>query len=198
MKKLLTTSLALVLALSLVACGGSSKPSSAPSDKPSAAPADDFYEKENWWEDYEWGETVNLTFASTGQEGSGASVGTVNAIKLLNERSQGHINIEVVYNGALGNEFSTFSQCMEGSIEMTGCSVGTISTYIPHMEVFTLPFLINSYELEHKVQQTDEWKQLLARTNEELEGITILATTDFGATSPPSTSPSKPWPTSRA
>lgn len=137
-------------------------------------------EKDNWWEDCEWDKTYTLTFASTGQPDSGAGVGTDRAVELLAERSQGHIKVEMVYNGALGNEFSTFSQCMEGSIEMTGCSVGTISTYVPHMEVFTLPFLINTYEQELAMFRTDEWKALLDRTNAELEGITILGATDFG------------------
>lgn len=183
MKQLLAFVMASVMVLSLAACGGSSSaPASAPKAE-AAAPAqvdNSLYEKENWWNECEWNDTFNLTFASTGQPGSGASVGTDRAIELLKDRSNGHINIEVVYNGALGNEFSCFSQCMEGSIEMTGCSVGTISTYVPHMEVFTLPFLINSYEQELDVLRSDEWKALLAQTNAELEGVTILAVTDFG------------------
>lgn len=180
-KKAFALFLVLSVLLSLAACGGSGSPTASVTE--SSEPSDtqsDLYTKENWWDEYEWTEDFHLTFATTATKGSGSGIATAKAIELIAERSDGHLVIEQVFNGALGSEYSTFSQCMEGSVDMTGTSVGTISTYVPHLEVFTLPFLINSYEQEWAVMQSDEWKALRDRTSEELEGVTIVTMTEFG------------------
>ncbi len=184
MKKLAALILGASMLFSLAACGGGGgipAPSgSTPPAPVSSGEGEDLYAKDNWWEGYDWTEDFHLTFATTAREGSGSGIATAKAIELIAERSDGHLVIEQVFNGALGNEFSTFSQCMEGSVDMTGASVGTVSTYVPHLEVFTLPFLINSYEQEWAVMQSDEWKALRERTSQELEGVTIVTMTEFG------------------
>lgn len=183
-KKVFSLFLVLSVLLSLTACGSPNASVPTESDAPKASEAaeagSDLYAKENWWDEYEWDEDFHLTFATTATKGSGSGIATAKAIELIAERSDGHLVIEQVFNGALGSEYSTFSQCMEGSVDMTGTSVGTISTYIPHLEVFTLPFLINSYEQEWAVMQSDEWKALRDRTSEELGGVTIVTMTEFG------------------
>ena len=178
MSKALSVLLAVILVLGFTtSCTKEEEKSSATA---AATVSNVDYSKENWWEDAEWNEDFHLTFATTANPGSGSGIATERAIELIKERSDGHLVIEQVFNGALGTEASTFAQAMEGSVDMTGASVGTVSMYVPHLEVFTLPFLIESYEHEWAVMQSDEWKAIRQRTSDELEGVTIVSMTEFG------------------
>ena len=179
MKKLISLLVAAaMLTAVLAACGDTAV---KPSDSPPADSGDGgiVYEG-NFWEDMEFPEEVRLTFASTGTEGSGSGIATARATELLKERSGGKIIIESVYNGALGNEQSTFAQCMEGSIDITGCGSGTVSMYTPCIDVFILPFLIGTYEQEAAVMVSEEWMALRERANRDLESVTIISMTEFG------------------
>ncbi len=179
MRKALLILLAVMMVLVTTSCTKDAEDEGSTASTTAAVSNVD-YSKENWWDDAEWTEDFHLTFATTANPGSGSGIATAKAIELIKERSDGHLVIEQVFNGALGNESSTFAQCMEGSVDMTGASVGTVSMYVPHLEVFTLPFLIDSYEHEWAVMQSDEWKAIRQRTSDELEGVTIVSMTEFG------------------
>jgi TRAP-type C4-dicarboxylate transport system substrate-binding protein len=181
MKKLVALFLCLTIFLSLLtACNSSPATNEETGKTPSQKPSETVARGENWWEDFNFDKDVHLTFASTGAPRSGSGIATEKAIALLKERSGGKIVIEQVFNGALGNEQSTFAQCMEGSIDITGIGTGTVSQFVPYFEVFQLPFLIGSYEQEWAVMQSDEFKALRQRVNDELEGLTIISMTEFG------------------
>jgi TRAP-type C4-dicarboxylate transport system substrate-binding protein len=178
MKKLLAVLLCLTMFFALfTACGKSSD-----SDKAGETAKGVWKppEGDNWWKGITFDKDVHVTFASAASPGAGCNLATEKAIELIKERSGGKIIIEIVYNGALGTEQSCFAQCMEGSIEMTGAGSGTISQYVPYLEVFQLPFLINSYEQEWAVMRSDEWLALRQKASDELDGVTIISMTEFG------------------
>jgi TRAP-type C4-dicarboxylate transport system substrate-binding protein len=179
MKRQLVKTLCMVTALSLfAACGKSSGPAAS-----SAAPRSSSVSTsgENWWENVDFSKKVTLVLASTSSRiDQGSALSTTHAIRLINERSKGAILFDQKMNGVLGNEQSTFAQVMEGSLDISGCGSGSISQYTPYLDVFTLPFLINSYELEAKVFQTPEWKALIAKANEALGSCTIISINEFG------------------
>ncbi len=182
MKRKLALLLATTTLLSTIAaCGGTPQPSTPPSSSsnPPAASTIDTTKPE-FWKDIDFTEDVHLTFAIASKPGSGSGVTSQKAIELIKERSNGKIVIEQVGNGALGNEASTFAQCMEGSIDITGIGTSIAGTYTDTMNVFQLPFLIQSYEQEAAVMQSDEWIALRERANEEMESVTIISMTEFG------------------
>ncbi|MDR1315409.1 MAG: TRAP transporter substrate-binding protein DctP [Spirochaetales bacterium] len=127
-----------------------------------------------WWDKVDFSKKVQMTFASTNSPGFGAELLRDKAIKLISERSRGAIEIEEVFNGALGNEQSSVAQCMEGALELCGIGIGTISKYSPYLDVSQMPFLINSYELEAKVLQLKEFKALVEKANADLRDVRII------------------------
>jgi TRAP-type C4-dicarboxylate transport system substrate-binding protein len=178
MKRRLVMMLCLAAALSLfMACGKSSGSSSSSTVRQSSSISTS---GGNWWDDFDFSKKVKLTYATTGFPNSGSVIAYEDAIRLIEARSRGMIMIELVYRGALGNEQSTFAQVMEGALDMAACGIGTVSQYTPHLEVFQLPFLINTYEVEAKALQLPEWKALVQKANEELRDCTIISMNEFG------------------
>ena len=179
MKKML----ALILTMSLVfalltACGGDqsgNQPNSENTGNPTTSQSGG---SENSSTDFS--EKVNLTFAIGGAAGQGTAIALQNAIDMISERSNGAITIELVTDGALGNEASLLAQAMEGAIDIAGCAIGTVSNYSDALSIYQMPFLINSYELEAEVLQSDAWKNLVAAANEDLGTATIVGASEFG------------------
>ena len=130
--------------------------------------------------DVDFSEKVTLTWAIGGSAGQGTAVAIQNAIDKIAERSGGAITIDLVPDGALGNEASLLAQAMEGSIDIAGCAIGTVATYSDALSIFQMPFLINSYELEAEVLLSDAWKNLVAAANEDLGTATIVGANEFG------------------
>lgn len=181
-KKLISSLLALSMFAVLAACGGGSVNTPAPEQSKAAdsAPTASTQQGDNWWESINFEKAVNLTMAMAGAPNSGSGMASEKAAELIEERSGGKIKIEIVYNGGLGNEQSCFSQCMEGSIDFTGAGIGTISQYTEWLDVLQMPFLINDYDQERQLMQTDEWKALVDKANEELQGVSIVNIAEFG------------------
>lgn len=183
-KRAISLLISALLVLSLAACGGNipnqapNNSSNSPSSQPPASPQIDTT-ADNFWENMEFPEEVHLTCATSSAKDSGVPR-LERIVELVEERSGGKIIIDIAYNGVLGNEQSTFAQCMEGSIDMATSSLSSISPYTSYLDVFQLPFLIGTYEQEWEVMQTDEWKTLWNRADEDLEGITFLNMGDFG------------------
>jgi len=182
MKKIFLMMMTAILFLTaLTACGpGSGDSSSTQTPADSASAASTKSADISTLEGTDFSEKVKLTFGIGGAAGQGTAVALQNAIDLIYERSGGAIEIELVADGALGNEASLLAQAMEGSIDICGCAIGTVSNYSDYLGIFQMPFLINSYELEAAVLQSDAWKELVAAANAELETATIVGASEFG------------------
>lgn len=182
----LKKTLAMILAASmmlalLAACGGDNagnKPSDSPKPSDSVSQPSDPQPSDNT--DTDFSEKVNLTFGISGNASVGTGVALQNAIDMIAERSNGAITIELVGDGALGNEGSLLGQALEGSIDIAGCAIGVVASYSDKLSIFQMPFLINSYELEAEVLQSDVWKALVDAANEDLGTATIVGASEFG------------------
>lgn len=171
MKKTLAALLSVGMMVSmLTACGGTGD----------TTPPDTDTSPQGGGESSEFSEKVTLTFGIGGAAGQGTAVAIQNAIDMIYERSNGAITIDLVPDGALGNEASLLAQAMEGSIDIAGCAIGTVSNYSDYLSIFQMPFLINNYELEAEVLQSDAWKELVAAANEQLGTATIVGASEFG------------------
>ncbi|MFN4172680.1 MAG: TRAP transporter substrate-binding protein [Pseudorhodobacter sp.] len=101
--------------------------------------------------------------------------------KLLEERTNGRLCIEVFHSAQLGEERDTIEQTRFGVIDMTRVSMGPFNNLIEETKVVSLPFIFRSVEHMHRVMDGPIGQQILdAFTPHDLIG---LAYYDAGARS---------------
>ena len=128
MKKMLALILALVMSLSMVACGGN--------DAAGEAPADDAAAEEL--------PTYELRLGSVSVPGNHQTVALEDAAEKIAELTDGHVQIKVYPNSALGDNSIVYGQVMTGDIDM--CLGTIVSSYNTGFDALSLPFLATSYE----------------------------------------------------
>lgn len=151
MKKILALALALVMALSLVACGGGSSSSggdssaapAAPAATPApadsgtpAAPADTTFEKQTW--KFACSATDNTCWADMGRQFG----------KLVSDATGGAVTVEVYAADQLtsGNQTEGIQGVIDGTIELSAHSNIIYSSFDKRLNVVSLPFLFDSFE----------------------------------------------------
>lgn len=102
--------------------------------------------------------------------------------RLVEEKSNGRIKIEVFLNAQLGQEAATIEQVQTGSIEMTRVSTAPMAEFADSMEVFSLAYIFDSTEHMWNFLLSEEGgQQLLSQL--EPAGFKGLAYYDGGARS---------------
>lgn len=75
--------------------------------------------------------------------------------ELVNERSEGRLEVEVFPNSQLGNQRDLLEGVAAGTIEMTKADDAYMSSYVPEYNLLSLPFLFEDYEHLGKVLDSD-------------------------------------------
>lgn len=145
MKKKLSFILVLTLAVSmlLTACGGgasSSAPAPSGSGSGSAAPE---------------AKPVTIVFGNYGSSSMPPYFADQDAIAHIEEKSDGSIKYQYSADAVLGGESDMIQQVMDGTIQAATLSTGTFATFTNLTEVFQLPFLLGSYEVEQLAMGSD-------------------------------------------
>ena len=99
--------------------------------------------------------------------------------ELVEEGTDGRIRIRVYPNGELGDEISVFEQMQFGGIDFARFSCGTLSQFVPEMEVLELPYLFRDADHMLRVldgEIGDALMEAIGRT-----GLTGLSWFDAGA-----------------
>lgn len=132
MKRILTILLALAMVFALCACGQTATPAE---EKPAtetpaeAAPAEVI--------------TIKMAEASAS---SHISCQTQNKFKeLIEEKSNGHIVVELYQDGTLGTEIETWDMIEQGSIQMLTAGSGSESPFLPELQITGAPYVFSSY-----------------------------------------------------
>jgi len=90
---------------------------------------------------------------------------TVEAVKymgkLLEERTNGRIKIEVYHSSQLGEERDALEQTRFGVIDMIRTSLGPVATTIPEATVLTMPYIFRSIDHMHAVMDGPIGDELL-------------------------------------
>ena len=168
-KGIMSIALATVLAFSLTACGGGSTSSAAANNNAETAAAT---------ETGATGDEIVIKMATGGQDtlpSYAAAIDVIADIEALDD------NIAFEYYGArqLGDDDAILQQVMSGTLQMGGLAASTFSTYTNLMDAFTVPFLINNYEVEKEAMLSDEAQAIFDKIEEDL-GVKILASYDSG------------------
>lgn len=122
MKKLFALILALIMVLSMTACGGSSG---------AAQTAD---------------KTVNLRVAYADPENSVFGKGATAFAEKLNELSGGTMTCTMYANGTLGSISEVAAMIQQGTCDVSPIVTSSLVDFVPELGVFDLPFLFASYD----------------------------------------------------
>ena len=166
MKKFLALLLALTMVFALAACGATPATSTTTTEK---AP-----ETTSELPSY----TIKFATGSTADLENPQNVGTYKFEELVEERSNGRIQVECYINSTLGDVTTIVEQVQMGAIEMCDVENGTMANFVQECALWNLPYLFTSLEEVHKIQESDIGKNIQAQFPE--IGIIHLAFNDGG------------------
>lgn len=133
MKKLIALTLALVMALSLVACGGSDSQSNTPSTGA----------------DSDAQETITFKMHFVDPETAPYVQGGQKIAELVEEATDGRIKIEVLAGGSLGGERDTVELAMDNSLDIATCANSVLTNFIPEMGILDQAYLWKNADEAH-------------------------------------------------
>ena len=173
MKKFLALIRALVIVLSLVACGSSKTEAPATSAAPAAndAPA-----TEANGEDYG---TYNWTLAMTVAETTTNYKMVEYFANLMNEKSNGSITIDLYPGGQLANTTEQDEACVAGSIDMVTGMTSDLTDFVKEMALFDMPNVFDDIDHMRRFLESDYAKVQINKYCE-ASGIHMLAFSDAG------------------
>jgi TRAP-type transport system periplasmic protein len=147
-KKALTLVVIFILMLSLTACGNSQETSTNSSSSKGE------------------GEKMNIKLGHVTNDQSAIHKGAVKFKELVEEKSGGMMEVEVIPGGQLGSEKDLVESTQIGTIQITIPSAAVLSTFVPKASVLTLPYVIKGnnerekYETIIKLAKTDVYKEI--------------------------------------
>ncbi|SIQ59777.1 TRAP transporter substrate-binding protein [Halanaerobium kushneri] len=124
---------------------------------------------------------MTLRLADNQPEGYPTVVGAKEFARLVEERTDGRIKIEVYPGGILGDESSTIEQVQFGAIDFVRTSITPMANFEPAMNVLSLPDLYPSEEYMFQVLQSEIGEGILEGLKD--AGIVGLTWYDAGARS---------------
>ncbi|MDX9872318.1 MAG: TRAP transporter substrate-binding protein [Clostridia bacterium] len=153
-KKLVAlVTLVLFMAVLLAGCSGKKEPAPA---TPDPAPA-----------------KIEITYGSNEQNNMASGLASQWVAKEITERSGGRLNVSYHGQGTIGGDQDLIQQVMAGQIQIAAFSIGMFSSYTPLLEAMQLPFLISDYEEEWAALNSDEWKALTKKVEEEFDVLIV-------------------------
>ena len=167
MKKSMAVILAAVLAASTLAgCGGSQSSAPATTAAPAAADATqaapDTQAAAQETTKAASKDTIVLRLAETQTETYPATMGAIEFARLVEERTEGRIKIEVFTGGQLGgDEQAILEQVQFGAIDFTRVNFAPMTEFAPILNLLQMPYLFTDADHMHKVIDSEIGKELL-------------------------------------
>jgi tripartite ATP-independent transporter DctP family solute receptor len=109
-----------------------------------------------------------------------ATMGALEFARLVEEKSEGRIIIEVYTGGQLGgDEKAVLEQIQFGAIDFTRVNISPVTELAPMLNLLQMPYLYESYDHMHKVLDSSIGDEFLASVDEAM--LTGLALYDAGS-----------------
>lgn len=124
---------------------------------------------------------ITLRLADNQPEGYPTVVGAREFARLVEERTDGRIVIQVYPGGQLGDESSTIEQLQFGALDFVRTSITPMGNFEPAMNVLALPFLYPSGDFMFAVLESEIGQQVKDGLQE--HGLVGLTWYDAGARS---------------
>lgn len=103
---------------------------------------------------------------------------TIRMCKNAEKESNGRLQIEVKYNGALGSDRDAIESCMAGTIDIVSSGTGNYDNFYAPCKIFDLPYLFDSADQAEKVVNGTIGEKVFSKLNS--IGLQYLATGNNG------------------
>jgi tripartite ATP-independent transporter DctP family solute receptor len=107
------------------------------------------------------GQQLKFRLAETHPEDYPTTLADEEFAKLVGERSDGRITVDVFPSAQLGEEAAVLEQVQLGAIEFTRTSASPLAEFSKPMGVFNLPYIFESEEHKWKFLESEEGQALL-------------------------------------
>lgn len=134
MRKALFVIVAILLLISLSACGGKSTSSGS------------------------GGKTYTLKLGTALGQDDPIYKGLVKFSNSVKQKTNGKVNVQIFGNGSLGEDNDLIEQAKEGANIAVVSDTGRLATMVPDMGILTAPYIVDNYEEAKKVTQSDLFK----------------------------------------
>ncbi|MEC8916683.1 MAG: TRAP transporter substrate-binding protein [Pseudomonadota bacterium] len=98
--------------------------------------------------------------------------------KIVEQRSDGHIEVQTFHSAQLGDDLQSVSALQAGTLEMTAPSTSPMVSMFPQFAVFDLPFLFPTPEIADKVLDGDIGQQMLEEAS--TKGLVAIGWSENG------------------
>jgi tripartite ATP-independent transporter DctP family solute receptor len=160
-KKVILAGVATAALMFTAACGGGSSSSSSGGGSSSGGSSSDSNSGDSGSQ-----EVLKIDIASVYAEDSAPSKGVVKFKELVEERSEGSIEINFFPNGSLGTERENFEAVSSGDLQGVLGGWQGQDMYAPEYMFFSAPFLFNSMDHMLAVLESDLGKDMFAKMDE--------------------------------
>lgn len=141
-KKLIALVTVAVMALSVVACGGSKESAGSESASTSAGS----------------GKTYELKVSTTQTDSSMIYQGLQAAADSIAERTNGEVKVTIYPSSQLGAEEDMIDQALQGMGIAVLTDAGRLSSYVNDIGIFNMAYFVNNYDDGCKVMETETFK----------------------------------------
>ncbi len=155
MKKVLTVVLALVMSLSLAACGSSSSSTAANSPAASNTPASST------------APSVIIKLGHGQTEAHPYHLGAAKFAELVNTYTNGSVKVDIYPNGTLGAERDMVEGVSMGTIDACITTNAPLTNFDANFNVFEFPYLFETEEEAHTIMDSDIGQNLLAELQDQ-------------------------------
>lgn len=138
-KRTISLFLATAMALSFAGCGKATASSAAASSVSGSTAAS---AAATGYEDLE---PVELLLADSAAKGAAGQLFDEMFAQKLEEITGGKLTIDLHTNGDLGNDLDLLRQMNNGDIDIVGCQIAPVVSFIPQMAIFDLPMVFAQY-----------------------------------------------------
>lgn len=163
MKKITALLLALVMAVSLCACGGTSSSTDTSSDEESAATTTPEEPK---------GDPIEIKLCTIDPAAQVSNVILADMIEEISERTDGMVEIQLYTDGQMMVREEGVEAVMSNANVIVVSQSSYLSDYVPVMDAFSVPFLFPNIEVADAFYNGEWFKDLMAESAE--KGIHII------------------------
>ena len=94
---------------------------------------------------------VTLRFAEIHEPGYPTTKGDYEIARLVKERTNGRVIIEIYDSMKLGDEAAVIKKIQDGEIDLTRINIGPVTKYVPNLNAFLMPYIFRDVKHMLKV-----------------------------------------------